>query len=148
MLKFVHLILGDVNVHWKSQPASCKCNPVGLHACLIEPFLPTTCCAGPCRRFYCCNNKKIRVINQQVLDFVKDCYNSGGGRSSRPKGKLIVKREACWRLLYRWVYVALDYSPLHDSRQDRCYRNRSEIGMLCGHSNFGNWTNPGLFPLT
>jgi len=41
-------------------------------------------------------------------------------------------------------YVALDYSPLHSSRQDRCYRNRFEIGMLCGHSNFGNWTNPGL----
>ena len=80
--------------------------------------------------------------------FVKDCYNNGGGRSSRPKGKLIVKSEACWRLLYSWVYVAVDYSPLHNSRQDRCYRNRSEIGMLCGHSNFRNWTNPGLFPLT
>jgi len=49
MLKFVHRILCDVNVHWKSQPASCKCNPV----CPIEPFLPTTCSAGPCRRLYC-----------------------------------------------------------------------------------------------
>ena len=49
-----------------------------------------------------CNNNNIRVINQQVRDFVKDCYrpNSGGGRSSRPEGKLIVKSEVCWRLLY------------------------------------------------
>ena len=30
----------------------------------------------------CCNNNNIRVINQLVRDFVKDCYNSGGGRSS------------------------------------------------------------------
>ena len=29
-----------------------------------------------------CNNNNIRVINQQVRDFVKDCYNSGGGRQT------------------------------------------------------------------
>ena len=74
-------------------------------------ILPTTCCAGPCRMLYCslllyCNNDNIRVINQQVRDFVKDCYNRGGGRSSRPKGKLIVKSEAWWWLLYSWVYTA------------------------------------------
>ena len=57
MLKFVHRILCDVNVHWKSQPASCKWNP----ACPVGPFLPTTCCAGPCRMLYC-SLLQVRIV--------------------------------------------------------------------------------------
>ena len=93
------------------------------------------------------DDDNIRIGQEHIGDYVKESNYCSGGRTGRSKGILISERHCLRRKQKGWVEEVADNGFLHDSSQNWCDGDGSEISMLLWRENLGNRSNASLLPL-